>query len=133
MRAPVKWFFQGFFGSVAAYTIPLWIAYSYFNVTDVGLCYVLIGVQAIISILAAIVQIHRYGNAFKWVVYALLSTGLNAALLYMLVWAFSVQTAIIAYVVAGAAHAGKACIEYERYSRFIESLKSVSYKVSEGA
>ena len=130
MRASIKYFAQGFFGLAAAYTIPLLIAHFYFDMAGVELCYVLIGVQAFISAFAAIAQIHRHGNALKWVVYAFLSVGLNAALPYALVWAFSVQTAIIAYVIAGAAHAGKACIEYERYNRFIESLKSVSYEVS---
>lgn len=133
MKTSVKYFAQGFFGLAAAYLVPLWIAHQYFNVAGVDLCYTLIGVQAVISALAAVTQIHRHGHVLKWVVYALLSVGLNAALLYALVWMFSVQTAIIVYVIAGAAYAGKSCVEYERYSSFIKHMQSLSQEMSAGA
>lgn len=130
MKTSVKYFAQGFFGLAAAYLVPLWIAHQYFNVAGVDLCYTLIGVQAVISALAAVTQIHRH--VLKWVVYALLSVGLNAALLYAIVWTFSVQTAIIVYVIAGAAYAGKSCVEYKRYSS-IKHMQSLPQEMSTGA
>lgn len=128
------WYFmQGFAGIFAAYTIPLWVMHAYFKATYIELCYVLIVIQAIVSVYEAIERADRHDSVFKWIAFVALSVAFNAALLYVLVKLFGGYPAIIGYIVIKATYAGKALVARKRYDRIMSHMHALLTKATERA
>lgn len=126
----VRWFSQGFFAMAGAYVIPLWIAHTYFNASDVVLCYVLVAVQAIVTFAAAIAQIIRSGGVVKWIISAISAVVFNTIFLYMVSLVTGVQVAIVVYVIIGSSLIGKATMEHFRFINEMKRILSMSDGIS---